>query len=129
MFILGHSDHVLRLKQSYMQQVPTDLPKPKQSVDVDNCDKDLLWPPRRLKEVKSTVQKKWVEKEWHWGPEQQELFDHIKKCISENAMAGADPEMQYHLATDASLTRLGGVLFQLLNTPENTELTASLRVK
>ena len=44
-------------------------------------------------------------------------------------MAGADPEIQYHLTTDASLTGLEGVLFQLLNTSENTELTASLRVK
>ena len=34
-------------------------------------------------------------------------------AILENAMAPADPTLQYHLAVDASQRRIGGALFQL----------------
>jgi hypothetical protein len=60
-------------------------------------------------------------KKWKWMEEQQESFDYIKKCISENAMSSADPDLQYHLATDASKTRVGDVLFQLYKEPAGTE--------
>ena len=38
-------------------------------------------------------------------------------------MTGTDPELQYHLATDASDTALGGCLFQLYDTSPGTEAT------
>ncbi|MCJ1464899.1 hypothetical protein MMC07_003514 [Pseudocyphellaria aurata] len=43
-------------------------------------------------------------------------FQHIKRAVTENVMTGADPDIQYHLATDA-----GGVLFQLQGQPTGTE--------
>ena len=36
-------------------------------------------------------------------------------------MAGADPEVQYHLAVDASDEAIGGCLFQLRDVPAGTE--------
>ena len=42
-------------------------------------------------------------------------------------MGGADPAVQYHLATDASKWCLGGVLFQLVDAPYGTEATHSYK--
>ena len=36
-------------------------------------------------------------------------------------MLEADPQLQYHLAMDVSKYGVGGVLFQLHNTPTGTE--------
>ena len=41
-------------------------------------------------------------------------------------MAGADPDTQYHLATDASLNALGGCLFQIRDVPPGTEATPTI---
>ena len=38
-------------------------------------------------------------------------------------MVGVDPDLQYYLITNTSLTGLGEVLFQILNTPANVKLT------
>ena len=38
-------------------------------------------------------------------------------------MTEADLDLQYHLITDASLINLSEVLFQILNTSANIELT------
>lgn len=51
----------------------------------------------------------------------QAAFDKLKQAISETAMAGPDPKLQYHLVTGASHTALGGCLFQLHGTPAGTE--------
>lgn len=64
------------------------------------------------------------KKEFLWGPIQEVSFNAIKKAIANNAIAGSDPEMQFHLAVDASQTIIGGVLFQLHGTPAGTEATA-----
>lgn len=39
-------------------------------------------------------------------------------------MVGSDLQMQFHLVNDASQTTIGGVLFQLHNTPAKTEAIA-----
>lgn len=44
-------------------------------------------------------------------------------------MGGADPDVQYHLATDASRWCLGGVLFQLKDEPPGTEATDKQKEK
>jgi RNase H-like domain found in reverse transcriptase len=44
-------------------------------------------------------------------------------------MSGADSNLQYHLATDASKTGAGGILFQLYNEPAGTEARPQLRKK
>ena len=38
----------------------------------------------------------------------------------ENAVFGGEEHMQYHLATDASKTGIGGVMYQLINTEPGT---------
>ena len=44
-------------------------------------------------------------------------------------MSGADPNLQYHLATDASKYGLGGVLFQHYDEPVGTEAQPRYRSK
>jgi RNase H-like domain found in reverse transcriptase len=75
----------------------------------------------RIGSGKKSVWMQWKEKDWEWTEEQQESFDYIKRCVSEFAMSRADPELQYHLATDASKYGLGGVLFQLHGELAGTE--------
>lgn len=58
---------------------------------------------------------------WDWGIEQQASFDYIKNTIARNMTAGTDYECQFHLAVDTSPTGIGGVLFQLVDIPPNTE--------
>ena len=48
-----------------------------------------------------------------WSDVADEAFRRIKQEICDNALNGGDPKLQYHLATDASDTGVGGVLFQL----------------
>jgi len=62
-----------------------------------------------------------------WGQEQESSFKAVKKAIVSNVVYGGDDSMQYHLMTDASLHPLGGVLFQLSNSPVGTNLTAATR--
>ena len=62
-----------------------------------------------------------------WGQEQETAFEAIKKAIIENIVFGGDETMQYHLMTDASIHAIGGVLFQLPNTPAGTSLTTKTR--
>ena len=52
-----------------------------------------------------------------WGLEQQESFSAIKQAIIQNACWGGDARFQFHLATDASKTGYGGVLFQIPTQP------------
>ena len=106
-FIPGRAQHALIIKQSYLEEV---------SVELTSASS------------KKSVRKKWVEKEqFTWGPEQRKSFEYIKDAVSNNAMGGADPAVQYHLATDASKWCLGGVLFQLVDAPPGTEATHSYK--
>ncbi len=70
------------------------------------------------------TRQKWVEKLWEWTNRQQKSFKAIKAAIMENAMAGADPERQFHLCTDASKRGVGGILLQLQDVPAGTEADA-----
>jgi len=127
-FIPGRAEHVLKLKEAYLVEVPAE-PKPKKPHDdeIEECDKDLTKKRPTTRSKKPTIQRKWAEKDsFDWGPSQQESFNHIKESITNNAMAGADPAAQYHLATDASKRGVGGVLFQLKGVPTGTEATPKL---
>lgn len=46
-----------------------------------------------------------------WSPVQQKLFEYIKNTVLKNVIKGANPEVQYHLATDVSKKCFEGVLF------------------
>ena len=50
---------------------------------------------------------------FEWNKPQKDAFQQIKHAITSNTLSGGRPDLQYHLATDASKTGIGGVLFQL----------------
>nr|CAD2202708.1 unnamed protein product [Meloidogyne enterolobii] len=53
------------------------------------------------------------EIEFHWGDEQQQAFDKIKKILtSQPVLVFPDYEKPFHIFTDASLTGQGGALMQ-----------------
>ena len=116
-FIPGRAQHVLEMKKAYLKLVPaTPKPKKAHNDEVESCDEDLTRARKggaaRVK--KSTIQRKYVEKDsFDWGEKQQYSFEQVKAAITHNAMAGADPNLQYHLAVDASEVAVGGCLFQL----------------
>ena len=102
-FIAGRSDHARIIKQSYQESVPL---------------------------AEGSIQTKVVDKQdFTWGPEQQRSFDHIKMCIEDHVMRGADPNRQYHLATDASGESVGACLFQLEEGEPGTEATNKHKTK
>ena len=125
-FIPGRAAHVLEMKKAYLELVMAQ-PKMKQAHDdeIEECDQDFTKtprPPARPRRV--TIQRKYVEKDtFDWGNSQQLSFEAVKTAITKNAMAGADPSLQYHLAVDASDEAVGGCLFQLQGVAAGTEAT------
>ena len=51
--------------------------------------------------------------DFDWGLAQQRAFDTVKTAILEQSTTAGNKEQQYHLATDASNTGAGEVLFQI----------------
>lgn len=123
-FIPGRAAHVLEMKKAYLELVAAE-PKAKKVHDdeVEPCDEDLTKALiRKARPKKPTIQRKYVEKDsFDWGPNQQKSFDEVKAAITNNAMSGADPDLQFHLAVDASEEAVGGCLFQLQGQPAGTE--------
>ena len=127
-FIPGRARLVMEMKKLYLIQV-VDKPKQKLAHDdkMEEFDQDLTKPSRNGRSKRPSIRRKWVEKDtFNWGNTQQEAFEKVKQAISTNAMADADPDLQYHLATGASDTALGGCLFQLYVTEPGTEATPRL---
>ena len=60
-----------------------------------------------------------------WTPKKEKAFEIVKRALVENAMAPADPTLQYHLAMDASKRGIGGALFQLHGVEAHTKATSS----
>ncbi len=53
------------------------------------------------------------DQEWHWGTEEQEAFDTLKKCVTmELVLAHAKLDDQFELEVDASGYAVGAVLLQ-----------------
>ena len=102
-FIPGRAEHVQRLKEAYLKEEEVPLTGAKSK-------------------GRKSVRKRWVETgTFVWTERQQESFDHIKMSLVEKAMTGADHDLEFHLATDASNRAIGGVLFQLHDVPIGTE--------
>ena len=81
-FIPRRAKHVLIMKKTYLEEQPVKLSA--------NLKKTL-------------VQNQWVNTDrFVWGDEEKCLFQAMKEAISTNLMSGANPKMQYYLATDAS---------------------------
>lgn len=55
------------------------------------------------------------------------MFEYIKNTVLNNAINNANPEIQYHLATNASKWCLEGILFQLVDISPETEATHSYK--
>lgn len=127
-FIPGRADHVMEMKKAYLKQIPAEpKQKPAHDDEMEDCDRDVAKPVKAKRPTKPTIQKKWIEKEtFDWGLNQQESFDQVKEAICNNAMSGADPNVQYHLTADASEQAVGGVLFQLHGCPEGTQAKPKL---
>lgn len=100
-FIPGRAEHALVLKKAYIEEVPIKLSAGSKTTSV------------RTKLVKTG--------QFVWEPTQQRSFNYIKNAIFDNVMGGADPAIQYHLATDASKFCARGVLFQLTDEPSGTK--------
>ena len=68
--------------------------------------------------------KDWAKIAFKWTPETEKAFEIVKRAIVENAMAPADPTLQYHLAMDASKRGIGGAFCQLHGVKAHTEATS-----
>ncbi|KXT07883.1 hypothetical protein AC579_5310 [Pseudocercospora musae] len=55
--------------------------------------------------------------------DEQAAMDRVKRAIINNVRSGGDPNVQYHLATDALATGGGVVLFQITEYPPGTDAT------
>ena len=97
-FIPGRSDRALAM-QSAATLEPYDEWVRQETGRYDKNGKPIRKPRRVIK--------------WEWGERQQQAFDELKAAILNNAIFGGSEHLQYHLATDASKTGIGGVLFQL----------------
>lgn len=71
----------------------------KKEVEIGKAKKSVVRKPRK------------VEGPFIWTAEHECAFQAIKQAIATNAMAPPDPDLQYHLAVDASKRGIGGVLF------------------
>ena len=111
-FIPGRADHAVVLKRAAVMESIEHW----HQRDPGRRDKSgrLFRNPRR------------VEK-WEWGEAQEKSFLAIKKAVVENAVFGGDETIQYHLATDASKTGIGGVLFQLIDCEPGVQARAANR--
>lgn len=102
-YIPGRADLENILRDAYQEKVATKTPKGRPS-----------------------VQKRIVQKPFSWGPAQAEAFVRICEAVQREAMKGANPEWQYHLAVDASGRGIGGILFQLEDQAVSTTISDRL---
>ena len=108
-FIPGRTEHARILKEAIVYHPEHESEK-----------YGLAWTGRRGKPVKITCGLRWEKG-------QEKSFQAIKEAIIKNVVFGGDDTKQYHLITEASVSALGGVLFQLPDLPAGTNLAASTR--
>ena len=104
---------------SNLKQV-ADEPKPRPTHDagIEECDQDLTRADKKPRTKKPIIHRNRIEKDtFDWDPAQQEAFNMVEQAICTNAMARADPNLQYHLATDASVNALGECQLQISGQP------------
>jgi len=111
-FIPGRTDHALVLKEAAELETKEEW----HARDVGKKDKNgrIQRGPRRVMS-------------WKWTERQDRSFEALKKAVLERAVFGGSELRQYHLATDASRTGIGGVLFQLLDCDPGTRITTANR--
>ena len=126
-FIPGRAELVSIMKTGMEQEV---VEENKESGEGENLERKKpgrkeVEEKKRGKNAKAKKPRK-VEGPFRWTSEQDSAFQAIKRAISDNAMAPPDPELQYHLAVDASKKGIGGVLFQMDKIAAHTEASNSL---
>ncbi|KAI9836372.1 MAG: hypothetical protein M1819_001401 [Sarea resinae] len=124
--------------QSIEEFVPSTAPDPwKAQIFVDNI-KDTITnygEPRMLNTICKCVISE-LGRGWLYGlfdeertgktigfeltQEQQNAINFVKESVVKNITTPGDPQQQYFIAMDASVTGAGGVLFQLLGPPVGT---------
>lgn len=100
-FIPGRADHCSILQEAIIEEVSVYQTK------------------NRRRSVKKIV-------DFIWTPKQEKSFQAIKKYITETVITGGDDQLQYHLATDASATGLGDLLFQVAGITPGTPMNKKL---
>ena len=101
-FIPGRADLTSVMKQSLIQELVQRTVKGK---------------PRT---VRHTI-------DFKWGTAQQRAFETVKTAVLEQSTTAGSKAQQYHLATDASNTGAGGVLFQINGFPVGTPSSVETR--
>ncbi len=131
-FIPGRADHVMVLKEAYLKKVPAIIKiKKPHNDELEECDLDLPKIQRPAgKSKKLTIHRTYIKKDmFDWGPRQEASFLAIKDAITNNAVAGADSNLQFHLSVAASQTSIGGVLFQMKGVKPGTEAATKFAEK
>lgn len=90
-FIPGRADLERIIRGAFFESTPTRTPKGRLSVKVSTTPRVPV----------------------AWGQDHANALDEICDAVQNNALSGVDYSLPFHLATDASDTGLGGVLFQL----------------
>lgn len=112
------------LNEAYLKKIPAETKSQKPHHDeLEECNHDVTKAPKsNIKRKKPTVQRTYIEKDtFDWGPKQARSFQATKDAITNNAIAGTDPNLQFYLSVDASQTGIGGVLFQIKGTSPGIE--------
>ena len=109
-FIPGRVEYARLMKKAIQYRVES----------ADTMNRTLVSSGKRVRSKKSECGIKWRQ-------EQETAFEAIKKAIIENVVYGGDETRQYHLMTDASTHAIGGVLFQLPNTPAGINISPTTR--
>ena len=146
--ILGHQRDVSGIRPSEDKlRAFREWPSPQSKAELDRflymlpflknyipgrADKSTLLKTAMVEEVTTSIcagKKRTRRKvvDFIWTSEHETIFRDIKESILKNACAGGDDQVQWHLATDASKTGAGGVLFQLPDHPPGTAMTKETR--
>lgn len=115
-FIPGRADYVMVLKKTSLKKVSSIIKLKKQHNDeLEKCDLDLAKIQISAgRPKKPTVRRTYTEKDtFNLDPRQESLFQAIKNAITNNPVAGADTNLQFHLSVNASQTGIRGLLFQM----------------
>ncbi len=96
--------------------------------ELENYDIDLAKAHKSMmKSKKPTICRTYKEKgTFDWGPKQKSSFQGIKNAIINNAVAGADLNLQFHLSVDVSQTGIRGILFPMKGVKPGIEASTKL---
>ncbi len=101
-------------KKAYFKKVPARIKiKKRHNNEFEGYDLDLAKIQRPAgKSKKPTIRRTYIEKNtFDWRPRKKTSFQPIKDVITNNAVIGGDPNLQFHFSVDALQTDIGEVLY------------------